>query len=145
LKQQSSVTAAHVTHLRVRYAETDQMGVVYYANYLVWMEIGRVELVRSLGLLYHQLEREEGLYLSVIGANCQYRSPARYDQEIAVETRVGKANSRIVEFTYRILSLNPDRLLAEGSTRHIWLDREWRPTRLPAQYAAKLRVDASES
>ncbi len=145
MNQQSSASAGHVARLRVRYAETDQMGVVYYANYLVWMEIGRVELVRSLGLVYHQLEREEGLYLSVIEAQCHYRAPARYDEEIAVETRVGKANSRIVEFTYRILSLNPDRLLAEGSTRHIWLDREWRPTRLPAQYAAKLRTDASKS
>lgn len=114
------------------------MGVVYYANYLVWMEVGRVELVRSLGLNYQELENTEGLYLSVIEAHCRYIYPARYDQEIAVETRVSKANERVIEFAYRILSLGPDRLLAEGSTRHIWLNREWRPARLPAQYFARL-------
>ena len=131
------VTSAHVSRLRVRYAETDQMGVVYYANYLVWMEVGRVELVRALGLNYKDLETTHGLYLSVIEANCRYISPARYDQEIAVETRIAKATERTVEFEYRILSLDPDRLLAEGSTRHIWLNREWRPSRLPGGYLEK--------
>jgi acyl-CoA thioester hydrolase len=130
-------TSAHVTHLRVRYAETDQMGVVYYANYFVWMEVGRVELVRSLGLNYRDLEHFHGLYLSVIEANCRYVSPARYDQQIAVETRVTKATERTVEFGYRILSLDPDRLLAEGATRHIWLNRDWKPARLPASYLEK--------
>jgi acyl-CoA thioester hydrolase len=116
------------------------MGVVYYANYLIWMEVGRVELVRSLGLNYKQLERTEGLYLSVIEAHCRYIYPARFDQEIAIETRIREANSRMVEFGYRVLSLNPDRVLARGTTRHIWLNREFRPTRLPAQYQAKLPI-----
>ena len=126
-----------VTSLRVRYAETDQMGVVYYANYYIWMEVGRVELVRSLGMNYKDLETSHGLYLSVIESSCRYLAPARYDQEIAVETRVAKANERLVEFAYRILSLDPDRLLAEGSTRHMWLNREWRPARLPAEFMEK--------
>jgi len=130
-------TSAHVTRLRVRYAETDQMGVVYYANYLIWMEVGRVELVRSLGVNYKDLEQSDGLYLSVIEANCRYLAPARYDQQIAVETRVTKATDRMVEFGYRILSLDPDRLLVEGSTRHLWLNREWKPARLPAVYMEK--------
>ncbi len=134
MEQESAPFATHVSRLRVRYAETDQMGVVYYANYLIWMEVGRVELVRSMGLDYKQLERTEGLYLSVIEANCRYIYPARYDQEIAIETRIREANSRIVEFGYRLLSLSPDRVLAKGTTRHIWLNREFRPTRLPAQY-----------
>ncbi|HEY7210453.1 MAG TPA: thioesterase family protein [Bryobacteraceae bacterium] len=129
--------SAHVSRLRVRYAETDQMGVVYYANYLVWMEVGRVELVRALGLNYKDLEHTHGLYLSVIEANCRYISPARYDQEIAVESRITKATERTVEFAYRILSLDQDRLLAEGSTRHIWLNSEWRPARLPPGYLEK--------
>jgi acyl-CoA thioester hydrolase len=132
-----SASSAHVTRLRVRYAETDQMGVVYYANYYIWMEVGRVELVRSLGLNYKDLESSHGLFLSVIESTCRYLAPARYDQEIAVETKIAKANERIVEFAYRILSLNPDRLLAEGSTRHLWLNREWRPARLPAEYLEK--------
>ncbi len=116
------------------------MGVVYYANYLVWMEVGRVELVRSLGLQYKDLEGTDGLYLSVIEANCRYISPARYDQEIAVETRLTKATGRGVEFAYRLLSLDPDRLLAEGFTRHLWLNREFRPARLPEHYREKLRL-----
>lgn len=124
----------HDTRFRVRYAETDQMGVVYYANYLVWMEIGRVELVRSRGFDYKDLE-QEGFYLSVIEANCRYLHPARYDQEIIVRTEVVKSSSRIVEFGYEIRSAEPDRLLTEGSTRHIWLNREWRPARLPERYS----------
>lgn len=124
----------HDTRFRVRYAETDQMGVVYYANYLVWMEIGRVELVRSRGFDYKDLE-QEGFYLSVIEAKCRYLYPARYDQEIVVSTEVVKPSSRIVEFGYEIRSAEPDRLLAEGSTRHIWLNREWRPARLPERYS----------
>ncbi len=128
------------TTFRVRYAETDQMGVVYYANYLVWMEVGRVELVRALGFQYKDLEQTEGLYLSVVEANCRYLYPARYDQEIVVETRIVKAGSRMVEFGYSITSLAPERLLAEGSTRHIWLNREWKPTSLPARYRTALGV-----
>jgi acyl-CoA thioester hydrolase len=126
--------------LRVRYAETDQMGVVYYANYLVWMEVGRVELVRSLGFQYKDLEQSEGLYLSVIEATCRYIYPARYDQEVIVETRIVKATSRTVEFGYRLLSAEPQRLLAKGSTRHIWLNREWRPATLPEKYRRALGV-----
>ena len=128
------------TKLRVRYAETDQMGVVYYANYLVWMEVGRVELVRSLGFRYKDLEQSEGLYLSVIDAQCHYIFPARYDQEIVVETKIVKATSRTVEFGYAIRSAEPHRLLAEGSTRHIWLNREWRPASLPERFRSALGV-----
>ncbi len=123
----------------MRYAETDQMGVVYHANYLVWMEIGRVELVRSRGFAYKTLEAE-GLYLSVIEANCRYLFPARYDQEVIVETKVVKSSLRGIEFGYRILSAAPERLLAEGLTRHLWLNREMRPTRLPEQYKDALQL-----
>jgi acyl-CoA thioester hydrolase len=130
----------HEARLRVRYAETDQMGVVYHANYLVWMEIGRVELVRSLGIAYKDLEQKEGLCLAVVAASCRYLHPARYDQEIIVETDVVHATGRTLEFVYRIRSAQPERLLAEGSTRHMWLNREFRPARLPEQYHAALGV-----
>ncbi len=130
----------HETRFRVRYAETDQMGVVYYANYLVWMEIGRVELVRSRGFDYKSLEQAEGLYLSVIEANCRYLHPARYDQEIVVSTEVVKSSSRVIEFGYEMRSVEQDRLLAQGSTRHIWLNRDWRPTRLPERYSRILET-----
>ena len=81
------------TQVRVRYAETDQMGIVYYANYLVWFEIGRVELLRSLGLAYSQLETEHECILPVVEASCRYRAPARYDDEILIETRRGVAGA----------------------------------------------------
>lgn len=132
--------SGHQTQLRVRYSETDQMGVVYHANYLVWMEVGRVELVRSLGFAYKDLEQTDGLYLSVIDVQCRYIFPARYDQEIIVETKIVKATSRTVEFGYVIRSIEPQRPLAEGSTRHIWLNRDWRPTTLPDRYRAALGV-----
>ena len=131
----------HSTPIRVRYAETDQMSVVYHANYLVWMEIGRVELVRSLGLNYKELERTEGLFLGVIEVNCRYLYPARYDDEVVVETKMTKSTVRAVEFRYEIRSVEPNRLLAEGHTRHLWLNREMRPARLPGQYV----IPAAES
>ena len=130
----------HQTHLRVRYAETDQMGVVYHANYLVWMEIGRVELVRSRGFNYKDVEGREGLFLTVVEVKCRYLHPARYDQEIIIETEVLNSNPRTIEFGYQIRSAEPDKLLATASTRHVWLNREWRPTRLPDQYQGALRV-----
>ncbi len=110
------------------------MGVVYYANFFVWMEIGRVELVRSRGLNYKDLEDTEGLFLSVVDANCRYVFPARYDQEIAIQTQVSTSNSRMVEFAYEIRNADSRQLLAQGSTKHVWLNREMRPSRLPAQY-----------
>ena len=130
--------AAHESRLRVRYAETDQMGVVYHANYLVWMEIGRVEFVRSRGLDYGAIERTEGLCLAVVEAHCRYVAPARYDQEIAVRTRIANHSARTVEFAYEILAAETGRLLADGFTRHVWLDSNWRPTRLPEQYRLAL-------
>jgi acyl-CoA thioester hydrolase len=140
LQDQSPDFDKHRTRFRVRYAETDQMGVVYYANYLIWMEIGRVELVRARGFDYKEVEQTEGLFLSVLDANCHYLYPARYDQEIIVQTEVVKSSSRTIEFAYHIRSADPDRLLARGSTRHIWLNREWRPVRLPDQYREVLRI-----
>jgi acyl-CoA thioester hydrolase len=119
LQDQSPDFDKHRTRFRVRYAETDQMGVVYYANYLIWMEIGRVELVRARGFDYKEVEQTEGLFLSVLDA---------------------KSSSRTIEFAYHIRSADPERLLARGSTRHIWLNREWRPVRLPDQYREVLRI-----
>ncbi len=140
MDHQSTAPPKHSTRIRVRYAETDQMGVVYYANYLVWMEIGRVEFVRSRGFNYKDLEQTEGLYLSVIDASCRYLYPARYDQEVTIQTEIVKSSSRIIEFAYEVRSADSGRLLADGRTRHIWLNREWRPCRLPERYHDILRV-----
>ena len=98
-----------ITHqVRVRYAETDQMGIVYYANYLVWFELGRVELLRSLGLAYSQLEKEHECILPVVEATCRYRSPARYDDEILIETRPAMLRGSVLKFAYRILRKGAD-------------------------------------
>ena len=93
------------TEVRVRYAETDQMGIVYYANYLIWFEIGRVELLRSLGLAYSQLETDHQCILPVVEANCRYKSPARYDDRIAIETRPSLLRGSVVKFAYSLYRL----------------------------------------
>jgi acyl-CoA thioester hydrolase len=128
----------HQVRLRVRYAETDQMGVVYHSNYLIWMEIGRVELVRARGFNYKDLEHSEGILLSVVEAQCRYLYPARYDDEILVETEVTRANARMIEFGYEIRAAASQRLLATGMTKHCWLNREMRPTKLPTRYHSVL-------
>lgn len=114
------------------------MGIVHHANYLVWMEVGRVELVRSLGVSYGDMEETHGLYLSVIHASCRYVFPARYDQMVCVETNVEALTPRGIEFGYEIRLEDSGKKLAEGTTRHIWLNRELRPTRLPEQFLALL-------
>jgi acyl-CoA thioester hydrolase len=132
------------TQVRVRYAETDQMGVVYYANYLVWFELGRVELLRSLGLAYSRLERDHGCILPVIEAHCRYRSPARYDDEILIETRPALIRGSVLKFVYRILRRAQDggenALLAEGETVHVVCDDQLRRKPLPERYAAALKA-----
>ena len=132
-----------LTTVRVRYAETDQMGVVYYANYLVWFEIGRVEVLRTLGLTYQELETVHGCILPVIEVSCRYRAPARYDDEILIETRPSLLRGSVVKFAYRILRREPDgsepSLLAEGETVHVACDSRMRKVPLPDGYAAALR------
>lgn len=137
------------TQVRVRYAETDQMGVVYYANFLVWFEIGRVELLRSLGLAYSQLETEHECILPVIEAACRYRAPARYDDEIAIETRVTMLRSSVIKFGYRIFRKPTEeqkerKLLAEGETVHVVCDDQMNKKPLPEHYAAALRAIMAE-
>ncbi len=119
--------------VRVRYAETDQMGVVYHANYLVWMEVGRVEYCRASGYRYRDLEAE-GILMAVVEANCRYLSPALYDDEIVVRTTIEEATPRIVRFGYQILSCEDGRLLAEGSTKHVFCGRDRRAAKLPKQF-----------
>jgi len=130
--------------VRVRYAETDQMGIVYYANYLVWFEIGRVELLRSLGFSYSQLEIEHQCILPVVEATCRYRAPARYDDEILIETSTALLRGSVLKFGYRILRKAAENaeptLLAEGETVHVVCDGQLNKIPLPEQYAAALRV-----
>ena len=136
------------TEVRVRYAETDQMGIVYYANYLVWFEIGRVELLRALGLAYSQLEIDHQCILPVVAASCRYRSPARYDDQILIETRPSLLRGTVIKFAYRILRKAPEgeepTLLAEGETVHVVCDDQLNRKPLPEHYAAALRAMMAE-
>jgi acyl-CoA thioester hydrolase len=119
------------------------MGIVYYANYLVWFEIGRVEVLRTLGLSYHKLEVEEQCILPVVEAKCRYRAPARYDDQILIEARPALLRGSVLKFAYRILSKAPEgqepALLAEGETVHVVCDGELNKKPLPERYAAALR------
>ena len=122
------------TRVRVRYAETDQMGVVYHANYLVWMEVGRVEYCRAAGIRYRDMEREDGILLAVVEVNCRYLAPALYDEEVIVRTWIAQAHPRLLRFAYEMMDAATQRVLATGETKHIFCDRERRPMKLPEKY-----------
>jgi acyl-CoA thioester hydrolase len=135
----------HETRIRVRYAETDQMGVVYYANYLVWMEVGRVEYCKACGFEYKQMELEDGVFLAVAEACCRYASPARFDEEVVIRTWVEKANPRMVLFAYEMRLAADGRKLATGETKHIFLGRDLRLCRMPEKYRGKFAIYAGGS
>jgi acyl-CoA thioester hydrolase len=123
--------------VRVRYAETDQMGVVYHSNYLVWFEIGRVELIRSMGLDYKRMEAEEGCGIAVVDAHVRYRAPARYDDELVVRTTLLAARGAVIRFGYKIVRVEDDALLCEGETVHVVVDKEMKKRSLPPKYAER--------
>ena len=118
------------TRLRVRYAETDRMGVVYYANYLVWFEVARADLLRTLGWTYREME-ESGVSLPVIEARCEYKAPARYDDEIVIRTEGWMRSPVRMEFGYRISRAGDGVVAASGHTMHAALGPDGRPCRLP--------------
>ena len=121
-----------VTRVRVRYADTDQMGVAYYANYLVWFEVARTEWLRDAGWTYREMEAA-GFSLPVIEAHCEYRQPARYDDEIEIRTTATALTPVRLRFDYRILRAPEDQLVAEGYTVHASIGTGGRPCRLPAR------------
>ncbi|MCU0248419.1 MAG: acyl-CoA thioesterase [Bryobacter sp.] len=125
---------------RVRYAETDQMGVVYHANYLAWMEMARTELCRVRGIRYRDIEREDGVSLAVVEVNCRYRAPALYDDLIAARGRLADSNARIVTFAYEIVNAETGKLLVTAETRHVFLDRQGKPIRVPARLKTLFRI-----
>ncbi len=122
------------TTVRVRYAETDQMGVVYYANFFIWFEVGRVELLRQMGFAYKEMEQQDDSYIVVAEAHCRYVRPARYDDLLRIRTRVAEARSRTMQFAYEIRDDATGELLATGETTHVICDRNGRPKILPAKY-----------
>jgi acyl-CoA thioester hydrolase len=128
------------TRLRVRYAETDQMGVVYHANHLIWFEVGRVELLRQMGFSYRDMERDEGRFIAVAEAKCRYRAPVFYDEEVIVRTHLKNVRESVVVFGYELLRADNGTVLAEGETTHVVTDSNMKPAALPEKYLKVFRV-----
>ena len=122
------------TPVSVRYAETDQMGIVYYANYLVWFEVGRVAWCKAKGFHYAEMEAKEKRLMVVAEAGCRYKSPAHFGEEIFVRTSLGKATDRVIRYRYEVRAKETGQLLATGETAHVVRDTEFRPARLPDSY-----------
>ena len=123
------------TVVRVRYAETDQMGVVYHANYLVWFEIGRVAWCNARGFRYRDLEVRDNRMMMVVEASCRFKAPARFEDEILIRTAVGSSSDKLIRFRYEIHNRNTGQLLSTGETVHVVTDRDLRPARLPEHIA----------
>lgn len=123
--------------VRVRYAETDQMGVVYHSNYLIWFEVGRVEFIRQLGLDYKLMEADEGCGIAVVDAHLRYRAPARYDDELVIQTSLLAARGAVIHFGYKILRADDRQLLCEGETVHVVVGEGMKKCRLPPKYAER--------
>jgi acyl-CoA thioester hydrolase len=122
------------TTVRVRYAETDQMGVVYHGNYFVWLEVGRVEALRQIGFEYKRMESEDDCFIVVAEAKCRYLRPARYDEVLRIRTRVAEANARTVRFGYEVMRDADGEVLATGETLHVICGRDGKPRSLPHKY-----------
>jgi acyl-CoA thioester hydrolase len=136
--------ATNETRLRVRYAETDQMGVVYHSNHLIWFEVGRVELMRQMGFSYRDMEHDDGLFIAVAEATCRYRAPVYYDQEVVVRTRLKSVRESVVVFAYELLRADDGALLAEGETTHIVTDSNMKIAALPEKYLTAFRAAAGK-
>jgi len=122
------------TTIRVRYAETDQMGVMYYANFFVWFEVARVELMRQMGFSYKQMEIEDDSFVVVARANCTYKQPARFDDVLRIRTRVSESRRRTIAFAYEIFNDAAGALIATGETLHVICDSKGGPKSLPDKY-----------
>lgn len=121
------------TIVRVRYAETDQMGVVYHSNFFVWFEVGRVELLRQIGITYKEMEAVDDCHIVVVEARCQYKKPARYDDLLRIRTRIAEVRTRTMRFEYEIVN-DADEVIATGETQHVICDTQGRPKLLPEKY-----------
>jgi acyl-CoA thioester hydrolase len=128
----------HETLLRVRYSETDKMGIVYYANYLVWFEIGRAEFCRARGFSYRDMEEHDDAFLVVAEAYCRYKAPAYYDDELFVRTHIAELRRRSLRFGYEIVRVSDDQIIAEGETGHVVTDGNGRVRSFPEGYAQRL-------
>jgi acyl-CoA thioester hydrolase len=133
-------TTVNETRIRVRYAETDQMGVVYHANHFVWFEIGRVELFRQLGFSYKDMEHEDDCFIAVVDAQCRYKAPVHYDDEVIVRTFLKHVREKVIRFSYELRSADTGNLLAEGETTHIVANSKMKSRPLPEKYMRVFRA-----
>lgn len=122
------------TKLRVRYAETDQMGVVYHSNFVIWFEVGRVELLRQLGFKYSEMEQKDDCHIPVVDLRVRYKSPALYDDEIVLRTEIKNVRSSLLHFGYEVFRESDRTLLATGETTHIIVDKKLKRRPLPDKY-----------
>ncbi len=128
------------TKLRVRYAETDKMGVVYHSNYIIWFEVGRVEMLRSFGFTYKQMEGEDDTVLPVVEVRCRFKAPALYDDEILVRTHLRNVRDSLIHFGYELLRAEDRTLLAEGETVHLVVDSAGNRKPFPEKYLTALKA-----
>ncbi len=122
------------TKLRVRYAETDKMGVVYHSNFVIWFEVGRVELLRQLGFQYSEMETEDNCHIPVVDLRVRYKAPAQYDDVIVVRTQIKNVRSSLLHFSYEVFREADGTLLATGETMHIIVNNKLERTALPEKY-----------
>jgi acyl-CoA thioester hydrolase len=132
----------HDAVVRVRYAETDQMGVVYHGNYFVWFEVGRVELMRALGVEYKRMESEDDCRIVVADAKCRYHHSAQYDQVLRIRTRISESRNRLIKFSYDVIRDSDGKVLANGETTHVICGSNGRPKMLPEKYRSVFNLIA---
>ena len=128
------------TRLRVRYAETDQMGVVYHSNHFIWFEVGRVELLRQLGFSYKEMETQDDCFIAVVDARCRYKAPVHYDDEVVVRTYLKHVREKLIHFGYELFGADGTQLLAQGETTHIVANAQMKPRALPEKYMRVFRA-----
>jgi len=143
--QTKQLPEVYESRLRVRYAETDQMGVVYHSNYIIWFEVGRVEMLRSLGFTYREMEQQDGTHLAVVEARCRFKAPALYDDLILIRTRLVNVRDSLLHFTYEVVRDEDGALLAEGETIHLVVDAEFKRMALPEKYRGPFLRAAGKS
>jgi len=130
--------------LRVRYAETDQMGVVYHSNFVIWFEIGRVELMRQLGFRYRDMEKHDNCHIPVADLHVRYKEPAYYDDEIVIRTRLTDVHRSLLRFRYQVFRAGEELLLAEGETTHLVVDDQLKRRSLPEKYVDAFKQASQE-
>ena len=133
----------HETEIRVRYAETDKMGIVHHSNYLIWFEAGRSDLCRARGFSYKEMEENDDALMVVAESYVRYKSPAFYDDLLYVRTRIAEIRSRSIRFIYEVVRSGDETLIAEGETLHLVTDSSKRVKQIPESYKEKLLSDPS--